>query len=70
MGYSACNDTPAANIPQLYTQPTFHLPTEFNTPINLIRVFNTPMNLIGVQCTISYVVHFQIIFVYLFYGKT
>jgi hypothetical protein len=36
MGDSACNDTPAANIPQLYTQPTFHLPTEFNTPMNLI----------------------------------
>jgi hypothetical protein len=36
MGYSACNDTPVANIPQLYTQPTFHLPTEFNTPMNLI----------------------------------
>jgi len=33
---SACNDSPAANIPQLYTQPTFHLSTEFNTPMNLI----------------------------------
>ena len=36
MGDSAYEDAPSANIPQLYTYPTFHLPTEFNTPMNLI----------------------------------
>lgn len=38
MGYSACNDVPSANICQLYTYPTFHLPTEFNTLVNLIGI--------------------------------
>ena len=38
MGYSACNNVPSANIPQLYTYPTFHLPTEFNTLVNLIGI--------------------------------
>ena len=38
MGYSAYEDTRAANIPQLYTYPTFHLPTEFNTLVNLIGI--------------------------------
>ena len=38
MGYSAYKDTRAANICQLYTYPTFHLPTEFNTLVNLIGI--------------------------------
>ena len=38
MGDSAYEDTPVANIPQLYTYPTFHLPTEFNTLVNLIGI--------------------------------
>ena len=38
MGYSAYEDTRAANICQLYTYPTFHLPTEFNTLVNLIGI--------------------------------
>ena len=38
MGYSACEDTPAANIPQLYTYLNLHLPTEFNTLVNLIGI--------------------------------
>jgi len=38
MGYSAYEDTPAANIPQLYTHLNLHLPTEFNTLVNLIGI--------------------------------
>ena len=38
MGYSAYEDTPAANICQLYTYLNLHLPTEFNTLVNLIGI--------------------------------
>ena len=38
MGNSPYGDNRVANISQLYTYPTFHLPTEFNTLVNLIGI--------------------------------
>jgi virulence-associated protein VapD len=38
MGYSDGQTDPSANIPQLYTYLNLHLPTEFNTLVNLIGI--------------------------------